>query len=173
MDTPPGLPSASDRPVPSSPSQPVDTPASIASAVVHNLIAASGRNPVSGHVGWPPSSSGATAAPPPAAGPESFLPTVKPELKRVLPAHISQRAQRSSNVEGWSPAYVFKSENTPIALQKLFVIVEHHADILDNLGVEAGCLNASMNMVSSDALHNTRIMVNSLRDETTRHFQRQ
>ena len=28
-------------------------------------------------------------------------------------------------------------------------------------------------MVSSDALHNTKILVNSLRDETARHFQKQ
>ena len=53
MDASQGLPSASDRPVPASPRQPVDT-ASVAAAVVHNLIAASGRTAVSGNVGWPP-----------------------------------------------------------------------------------------------------------------------
>jgi len=30
-----------------------------------------------------------------------------------------------------------------------------------------------MNMVSSDAMHNTKILVNNLRDETARHFQKQ
>ena len=40
-------------------------------------------------------------------------------------------------------------------------------------GVEAGCMNASMNVVSRHALHSTRIMVNGFRDETARHFQKQ
>ena len=149
MDFSTGLPSASDRPVPTSPSQPVETAASVASAVVHNLIAASGRTAVSGNIGWPPASSGATAAPPATANPqqESFLHSVKPELKRALPAHIAHKAQRSSQIPGWTSDRTFTNEDTPIAAQTLFAIVEHHADLLDNEGVEAGCLNSSMNMV--------------------------
>ena len=83
MDPSTGLPSASDRPVLTSPSQPVDTAASVASALVHNLIAASCRNPVGGNVSWPPASSGATAAPPATAAPqpESYVPSVRSELK--------------------------------------------------------------------------------------------
>ena len=133
MDSSTGLPSASDRPVPTSPSQPVDTAASVASTVVHNLIAASGRNPVSGNVSWPLASSGATAAPHATANPqpESFLPSVRPELKRTLPAHIAHKAQRSSQIPGCTSDRVFTNEDTPIALQKLFVIVDHHADLLE------------------------------------------
>ena len=144
MDIPPGQPSASDRPVPSSPSQPVDTSASVASAVVRNIIAASGRQPVSGNVSWPPASSGAAAAPPAAASPpqESFLPSVKPELKRTLLAHIAHKAQRSSQIPGWTSDRVITNEEAPSAIQKLLVIVEHHADLLDKLGIEAGCLNS-------------------------------
>ena len=140
-----GLPSASDRPVLISPSQPVDIAASVASAVVRNLIAASGRNPISGNVSWPLAFSGATAAQPATANPQqqSCLPSVEPLLKRALPAHIAHKAQRSFEIPGWTSDRVFTNEDTPIALQKLFVIVEHHADPLDILGVEAGCLSSS------------------------------
>ena len=160
-----GPSSASDRPVLTSRSQPVDTAASVASEVVHNLIAASGRNAVSCNVSWPPASSSATAAPPASANPqqEPSLPSVKPELERTLPAHIAHKAQRSSQIPGWTSHRIFTNEDTPIVLQKPFVSVEHHANLLGNLGVEAGCLNSSMNMVSSDARHNTKLMVNNLR----------
>ena len=170
MDSSTGLPSASasDRPVPTSPSQPVDAAASVASAVVRNFIAASGRNPVSGSISWPPASSVANVTPHAAAlaQQESFLQSAKPELTRPLPAHIADSAQRSSQIPGWTSDRVFTNEDTPILLQKLFVIAEHHADLLDNMGVEAGCLNSSMSMVSSDGVHNTKLMANNLRDET-------
>ena len=172
MDSSAGLPSASDRPVPTSPSQPVDTAASVASAVVHNLIAASGRNPVSGNVSWPPASSGATAAPPAASTPqpESYIPSLGSELERTLPGHIAHKAQRSSQIPGWSPDRVFTNEDTPVALQKFFMVVESHADLIDNLSVEAGCLDSSLNMCSKDAYSNTKFLVNQLRGEIARHF---
>ena len=154
MDLSQGLPSASDRPVPAFPSQPVDT-ASVAAAAVHNLIAASGKTAVSGNVGCPPAPSGATAAP----APESYVPTMNLPQKRALPGHIANTAQRSSQISGWSPTHVFTSDDTAIALQKLFVIVEARAVSIDNLAVEAGCLSSSINMVSSDAYHNTKLMV--------------
>ena len=47
--------------------------------------------------------------------------------------------------------HVFTNEDAAIALQKLFVIVESHADLIDNLAVEAGCLNSSLHMGSNDA----------------------
>ena len=52
-------------------------------------------------------------------------------------------------------------------------MVEAHADHIDNLQVEAGCLNSSMNMVSNDAFHNVKLMVSQLKDETARQFFRQ
>ena len=48
-------------------------------------------------------------------------------------------------------------------LQKCFVMVEAHADHIDNLQVEAGCLKSSMNIVSSDAFHNVKLMVSQLK----------
>ena len=146
MDSSTGLPSASDRPVPTSPSQPVDT-ASVAAAVVHNLIAASGRTAVSGNVGWPPASSGATAATAPAVTPpESYVPSVSLPQKGALPGHIANKAQRSSQIPEWSPDRVFTNEETAIAFQKLFMIAESHADLIDNSAVEAGCVNSSITM---------------------------
>ena len=116
--------------------------------------------------GWPPASSGTTAPP----GTE-YIPTVKTPQKRQAPAHLQNKAARSSQIPGWSPTHVFTSEDAAIGLQKLFVIVEDHADFLDNLSVEVGCLDSSINMGSNEAYSNTRLLVNNLRDETARHFQ--
>ena len=150
MDSSTGLPSASGRPVPTSPSQPVDT-ASVPAAVVHNLIAASGRAAVSGNVGWPPASSGAIAAP----APESYVPSVNLPQKRAFPGHFANKAQRSTQIPGWSPTHVFTDEVIVIALQKLFVIVQQHAGLIYNLSVEAGCLNSSINPCANDAYNNS------------------
>ena len=52
------------------------------------------------------------------------------------------------------------------------MIVEDHADLLDNLAIEAGCLNANVNLVSTDAYSNTRLLVNGLKDDTKRESSR-
>ena len=49
-------------------------------------------------------------------------------------------------------------------LQQLVVIVEAHADLLDNLAIEAGCLNASINTGSNDACRNARLLRNQVED---------
>ena len=49
-------------------------------------------------------------------------------------------------------------------------MVEAHADHIDNLQVEAGCLNSSMNMFANGAFHNVKLMVSQLKDETARQF---
>ena len=161
MDTTsPGLPSATERPVPASPSQPVDDNAAVAREVVHNLFAASGKTAVSGNPGWPPASSGATAPP----GTE-YIPTVKLPSKRQAPGHLLNKAARPSQIPGWTRSHVFSNDDIATGLQKLFVTVEEHADILDNLAVEAGCLNSSINTGSNDAYSNTRLLVNQVRDD--------
>ena len=132
MDTTsPGLPSATERPVPASPSQPVDDNAAVAAAVVQGLFAASGKTAVSGIPDWPPASSGATAPP----GTE-YVPIVKLPQKRQAPGHFQNKASRSSQIPGWSSTHVFRNDDIAIGLQKLFVIVEEHADLLDNLAIE-------------------------------------
>ena len=52
-------------------------------------------------------------------------------------------------------------------------MVEAHADHIDNLQAEDRFLNSSINMVSNDALHNVKLMVNQFLDETARQFQKQ
>ena len=51
-------------------------------------------------------------------------------------------------------------------------MVEAHADHIDNLQVEAGRLNSSMNIVSTDAFHNVKFLVSQLKDESARQFQK-
>ena len=88
--------------------------------------------------------------------------------KRVLPAHLGNPVPRSSHIPGWSQTHTFTSEDVPAALQKLFVMAENHADHISNLQIEAGMMNTSVNMVSGHAFHNVNLMVNQLKDETTR-----
>ena len=52
-------------------------------------------------------------------------------------------------------------------------MAEAHADHISNLQIEAGMMNTSVNMVSGHAFHNVNLMVNQLKDETSRHFLRQ
>ena len=46
---------------------------------------------------------------------------------------MQNKARRSSEVPGWTPSHVFTNEDVTAGLQRLFVIVEAHADLLDNL----------------------------------------
>ena len=175
MDSSQGLPSTTDPPVPSAPSQPVDTSASVAATVVHNLIASSGRTAVSGDVGWPPGPSSFGASPGISSAPptESYVPTMHQPQKRVLPVHLGNPVPRSSHIPGWSQTHTFIQDDVPVALQKLFVMAEAHADHISNLQIEAGMMNTSVNMVSVHAFHNVNLMVNQLKDETSRQFLRQ
>ena len=93
--------------------------------------------------------------------------------KRVLPVHLGNTVPRSSHIPGWTPTHTFGNEDVPTALQKLFVMAEAHADHISNLQIEAGMMNSSVNMVSGHAFHNVNLMVNQLKDETTRQFLRQ
>ena len=93
--------------------------------------------------------------------------------KRVLPAHLANPVPRSSQIPGWSTTHTFTSEDVPAALQKLFIMAEAHADHISNLQIEAGMMNTSVNLVSSHAFHNVNVMVNQLKDETSRQFLRQ
>ena len=52
-------------------------------------------------------------------------------------------------------------------------MAEAHADHIGNLQVEAGCMNAAVNMVSKDAYHNVDLMIKNLKDDTNRQFLRQ
>ncbi len=154
-----------DRPVPASPSQPVEDNQSAAAAVVAASFQAAGR--VQPTIAWPPASSGAAAPP----GKAEYVPTVTLPQKRQAPGHLQNKASRSSQIPGWTPTHVFTSEDATVALQKVFVMVEAHADLLDNVVIEAGCLNASINAGSNEAYNNTRLMVSQVRDETARHLQ--